>query len=322
MDNSRKIYEGNKKANILLDLGFKRFTLDTIDRYRTYLGRMNGPTGSYMRVANIICWGFYTIPYYIEMNGFFIIISDDAYYKTFSVLAPVGDYSNVSELEEVLKYICTVCDKLDVPLNILQVKDWMKGYLGQIDSIHFEYDYDDGESDYLYSLEALEESLSRRKMHYDSKIQKLFETYNPIVDSYKKEDYESCMKIIELMYCNNGGCKQCVFGCMKKFYDTILESLEGIDGEFLVIRSKDEVIAFIVFVNDEDLLYFDRKAPHNILGISEFINKLIIDRYSNRYRVMNFEEDMGNEGLRRHKKALGPYELSRNYQVELKVKNV
>jgi len=317
---ARSIHEANSKTDILYKFGFKQFELSTVELYEQYLSKMNGPTGSYMRVANILCWGFYSVPYYKLVNDFFIIINDDGYYDCFSVYAPIGDYSDIDSLEEALLYIKHIFDLLEEQVKLLQVKEWMMPYFDRITSLSLEYAYDEGESDYLYNLSDLKESIKRRKIHYDKKTDAFIKNFNPIVKKYEPEYYDRCMEIVTKMYCEDSGCETCVFGCMKTFYDRVFDIIEKINGQIILFVSEERLLAFVVFVDDEDLLYFDRKATHDLTGFSEYLNEYICREFSDSYEVMNFEEDMGSPGLRRHKRALGPYTLSHNYYATVKGK--
>lgn len=316
-----KLYIPSEKVNILKEFGFQIFDMNTAKIYEPYLKKMNGPTGSYMRVANIICWGFYSVPYYLILDDFFIIINDDCYYKCFSAYAPVGDYENGAGLNNVISFINTVFIRLNQNLKLYMVKEWMRPYFDQLSGCDVEYTYDPAESDYLYDLGQLAESIKRRALHYEHKIEHFELEYKPEITEYSPSDYESCMHIIEEMYCDSEGCEACVFGCFKEFYKLVFSCIKDIDGTIIMFKSAGKTIAFVVFVEGEDLLYFDRKATHNLLGFSEYLNQYIVKNYGSRFQIMNFEEDMGKEGLRRHKRALGPYMLSHNYCMEIKKQN-
>ncbi|MCF0106754.1 MAG: hypothetical protein HUJ53_08340 [Holdemanella sp.] len=310
----KMLYKGNKKADILLEMGFKPFDIHTIKLYESYLKQMNGPTGSYMRISNIICWSFYTIPYYIEKNGFILIINDDAYYKTFSVLMPIGNYENKEGLKSCFSFIDSVYAKLGIPYEYIQGKEWMKAYLKDFT---IQYSYIESESDYLYSLNELDKSIQRRKIHYDHKVIPFIEKYQPNIREYTPIDKKACIKLIKECHCEEEGCNTCIFGCVLKWFDILVNHSKELNAKIYIIESKGTILGFVTMVMDEDLLYFDRKAPHLYEGLSEYINQFIVSNWKDTYSIMNYEEDMGSEGLRRFKRALGPYTLSINYRVKV-----
>jgi len=316
-----KLYIPSEKVNILKEYGFQKFDLNTVQIYESYLKKMNGPTGSYMRVANIICWGFYSVPYYTILDDFFIIINDDCYYRCFSVYAPVGDYENTKGLKRVLDFLGPVLNRLDQNLKLYMIKEWMQLYFDQLTDYDVDYSYDPAESDYLYDLNQLADSINRRSLHYEHKISSFEHEYKPEITQYASSDYNSCMRIIEEMCCDTEGCEACIFGCFKEFYKIVFSCINEINGKIVMFKSSGKIIAFVVFVEGEDILYFDRKAKHNLFGFSEYLNQYIVQTYGNRFHIMNFEEDMGKEGLRRHKRALGPYMLSHNYCMKVKKRN-
>lgn len=313
----RRIYAGTDMAEILIREGFTRFTADQIGCYEKYLHSMNGPTGSYMRVANILCWGFYSIPYIREYRGFALIVNDDAYYRRFSVLMPVGDYENTEGLASCLRYVQELMAKLETECVFLQAKEWMRPYLERVKGLSFSWEYKEAESDYIYPLAKMKESMDRRHVHYGEKIWRFQMEFDPVLSLYRPEQYQACLEIIRKQHCNLEGCKGCVFGCMEEWFALLTDHLEDLHAEIHVISSQGKVIAFITMVRDEDLLYFDRKATHDLPGLTEYLNRFIVDTWYPEFEIMNFEEDMGVPGLRRHKKALGPHELSHNYSLRI-----
>lgn|GEM_PF-3999680 len=317
MQNARK-YKGNSKAQILLDNGFEQFSKATVAVYKKYLNKMNGPTGSYMRVANILCWSFYSVPYYIEKDGFFIIINDDAYYGGFTAYAPVGDYEYAEGLYDAITFIQRMLEALGEEFELLQCKEWMHPYFDNIKDKQFEWSFDEGESDYLYALQELNNSMSRRKIYYERKIREFTETYKPEYSEYQPEDYGQCLNIIESMFCESRGCEECIFGCMKQAFDVAIDAAEVMEGHIITFKSDNQIIAFIIMCYDgEDLLYFDRKATHNYQGLTEYLTLFVVENFSEKYDIMNYEEDMGSEGLRVHKRAMGPHVLSHNYHIKI-----
>ncbi|MBQ0000472.1 MAG: hypothetical protein KBT01_02885, partial [Clostridiales bacterium] len=285
----RKIYSGTEQAKLLIQEGFTRFTKEKISCYEGYLRRMNGPTGSYMRVANILCWGFYSIPYIREVNGFALIVNDDAYYGHFSVLMPVGDYEDTEGLKACLLYGQELMDKLATECVFLQAKDWMRPYLDRIQGLEYSLEYNEAESDYIYPLLKMQESMERRHVHYGEKIRHFTTEHDPEINCYQKEDFEACLAIIQKQHCDQDGCSGCVFGCIREWFSILTESLNELHAQIYVVRSYNKrdvhgsgnesghgscnervhgsgnetgncnengkVLAFITMIRDEDLLY-------------------------------------------------------------------
>lgn len=314
-----KIYEGSNKAEILKEHGFKRFDADSVTLYEEYRKKMKGPTGVYTRTSVLLCWEFYTIPYYTVRDGFFIIVNDDGFYGKFTAYAPAGDYEDTEGLYKAVSFLADIFAELDEQFSIMQVKEWMKPYLDRMPNIEFEYSYDESESEYLYNLEELRGSIERRSVHYNHRVGEFIERYDPEVQNYKDEDYEELMEMVEEKYCSRGNCDDCVFGCMKMFYECLIKYTDIIRGRILTIRSHGKMIAFHAFVDDEDLLYIAAQTLSGLFGHTEYLNKYMVDEFSEKYETVNFEEDMGIESIRLHKRVVGPYTLSHNYHASLTV---
>ena len=94
------------------------------------------------------------------------------------------------------------------------------------------------------------------------------------------------------------------------------EDLTGIMGA--VINVEDEPIAFTVaeaLKEDMLLVHFEKGLPE-FTGIYQAINQMFLD-HSNGFSLVNREQDLGDEGLRKSKLSYHPSGYIRKYRVRI-----
>lgn len=85
----------------------------------------------------------------------------------------------------------------------------------------------------------------------------------------------------------------------------------------LAIRVDGRIRAFSVGepLNEDTVVIHLEKADHAYCGLSQFICQAFCEHVWADYKFINREEDLGFEGLRRAKLALGPHHLAQKYDV-------
>ena len=68
-------------------------------------------------------------------------------------------------------------------------------------------------------------------------------------------------------------------------------------------------------LNEETAVVHIEKADHHYCGLSQFISQAFCERFWSDWKYINREEDLGIEGLRRAKLALGPDHFKKKYSI-------
>ena len=169
-------------------------------------------------------------------------------------------------------------------------------------------------SDYIYRAEELI-NLKGKKYHskrnFISRFNSLYNwTYEPLNVENIPEAKEFCEYWFK-KYSNKNGEqeKKVVFGALEKF-----ESI-GFDGGLL--RVDGQVIAFTVGepINDEAYCVHIEKADTEYVGAYNVLNQQFLLNNCSEYKLINREEDMGIEGLRKAKESYNPAFIFEKYNV-------
>lgn len=175
--------------------------------------------------------------------------------------------------------------------------------------------------DYVYDAEALK-TLAGKKLH------KKRNHYNAFI-----KEYEGRYKFSEIT-CDN---KQDVLNYLKIWYDNkesddeynrldaefngikyIFNNCEILDFDMAVVYVDDKIEAFTLgsLSTDAEMAYIHvEKANPNIRGLYNFINREFIYRNFPNVKLVNREDDMGLEGLRKAKMSYRPLYLAKKYSI-------
>ncbi len=191
-------------------------------------------------------------------------------------------------------------------------EEWLDG----LEAKDFEQTYEDGDTDYVYETEKIAE-LSGRKLHRKRNMLRQFERrYEhealPLTDERLDdarsvlEDWQGGMSVPpeETDY---GPCSEAL-----KLYDDLV--LCGV-----IYYAEGEPAGFIVGdeLNDETFALHFAKGKREFRGIYEYMFSTFAELLPRRYRLLNFEQDLGIEALRRAKSAYNPDYLLKKYRVSL-----
>jgi hypothetical protein len=91
--------------------------------------------------------------------------------------------------------------------------------------------------------------------------------------------------------------------------------LEGLMGAGLVVD--DKMIAYTIAeaLDDESVVIHFEKGCPNFKGVYQAINQMFLDRCCREFRIVNREQDLGDEGLRKAKLGYNPVNFLKKYSV-------
>ncbi|MDQ7837153.1 MAG: phosphatidylglycerol lysyltransferase domain-containing protein [Thermodesulfobacteriota bacterium] len=97
----------------------------------------------------------------------------------------------------------------------------------------------------------------------------------------------------------------------------ILMNFESLDLTGLAVRIDRKIRAFTVGqkLNTRTALVHIEKADHSYLGLSQFLSQAFCEQAWADCEYINRMEDLGIEGLRKAKLALGPHHLAKKYTI-------
>jgi len=182
---------------------------------------------------------------------------------------------------------------------------------------NYEFTFRDGDTDYIYTVEKIS-TLKGRKLHKKRNLLKQFitsyeyesrpllkdylEDANDILDVWlsdieeipEKTDYFQCKEALNLM-------------------DEL--SICGI-----IYYANDEPAGFILGeeIDDETFVLHFAKGKRKFKGVYQFIYNDFAKRLPKKYKLLNFEQDLGKMALRVAKSSYVPDFMYKKYRVSLK----
>ena len=86
----------------------------------------------------------------------------------------------------------------------------------------------------------------------------------------------------------------------------------------MVVFVDDELSAFTIGekVNDKMAIIHIEKADPDINGLYNFINRTFVEDNFSNIELINREQDLGIEGLRKAKEALKPFKMAKKFNVK------
>ncbi|MBU3215416.1 phosphatidylglycerol lysyltransferase domain-containing protein [Clostridium estertheticum] len=168
--------------------------------------------------------------------------------------------------------------------------------------------------DYLYEAEKLTKlsgkKLHGKKNHYNSFIK----NYN-----YEVKDIEEAQVIKDVVvaaekwYEANNNDRMLNFE-LQGIKD-ILENIEIVNTKGIAVYVDEKIVAFSLGekLNDDLAVIHIEKADTSYSGVYSFINKAFVDRSFSDVKIINREQDLGIEGLRKSKLSYHPFKLEKKY---------
>jgi hypothetical protein len=95
------------------------------------------------------------------------------------------------------------------------------------------------------------------------------------------------------------------------------QKLERLTGGAIMIGS--DIVAYTVaeYLTDDTLLIHFEKGDPAFKGVYQAINQMFLERVENRYQIVNREQDLGDEGLRKSKLSYQPIDFMKKYTVTI-----
>lgn len=229
--------------------------------------------------------------------------------KNISYSLPLGEGNFTDAIEQII----ADAKSHGVKPRIYGVTEGYQTMLSEAFTGRFEYHFDDGYNDYIYSVRKMA-SLSGKKYHGKRNH----------ITNFKKNNPDWCFEII-----NKDNIKECIELHTKWIenrsivdeeddqdysfeFEAVLTAFENFDALDLkggLIRVNGEVIAYTLGeaqMNGKCFITHFEKAPADVQGAYPIINQEFTKNCLMDYEYVNREEDLGIEGLRKAKQSYSP----------------
>ncbi|OFI06001.1 hypothetical protein CLOACE_13820 [Clostridium acetireducens DSM 10703] len=236
-----------------------------------------------------------------------------------------GDYYFMTPLgykDEDLKEILIKLKEYKIKNNMKYMfKDLDESFVEKIKCFACEYEKnvcikeDRDNFDYLYEAEKLSKlsgkKLHNKKNHYNSFVKKYDYEVKDISNETVKNDV---IETSENWYRENDNKDKFLY------YETIaikdiLNNFQLLDLKGIAVYVDNKVVAFSIGqkLNKDLAVIHIEKGDVNYKGVYSFINKTFIDKCFNDVKIINREQDLGIEGLRKAKLSYQPFKLEKKF---------
>lgn len=282
---------------------FQKLSLDDKDRLRLLLGK-NETRICENTPGLILTWD-------VE-DGRYICVENDTLYVA-SLTDNAADFNYpVGPDPEALDKIADFCRNNGLALSFSYLSEQQKENIeNKFNCLCTE---DRNWADYIYLADDLK-TLSGKKYHgQKNHVNRFIKDYSDHVFlPYERGLTPEILRFSDKFYSEKQS-ENKLFLEDKKLFLRILEQAEELGQSGGVLKIGDEVVAVSFGETVGDTLYIHyEKALREYPGSYAMINYLFANRYADKAKYINREEDCGEEGLRTAKLALHPVFLAKKY---------
>ena len=224
-------------------------------------------------------------------------------------------------LQPIISALVILCEKAGLTtLHIRFIDQHLLDEYRAVENPILDIKYNIDSSEYIYTRDNLLNLNGTANYYKRKRIKKYINRQDISVQLLTKENVNLCM-VVEEEWCKNHDCLYCssFYGCEKKAIKTIVDIFNEEIHIGLLMFNMEKPVGYIIceqLNNKVSFLYFGKSALDD--GFVYLIYIMYRD-YLKEVQYMNFNEDMGHQGLRRFKKLLSPYELWHKHNVTYSV---
>jgi hypothetical protein len=175
----------------------------------------------------------------------------------------------------------------------------------------------ESESDYIYLTENMASFKGKQYNRHRNHLNQFLSAYNSYDEPLCPDNVPAAMSLLQEWQDDSKSPSN------KTDFDQCHEALQKISALALwgtLYYINDEPAGFIIgeALNADTFCLHFAKASKKYHGIYEFMFNDTAKKLQDKYKYLNFEEDMGNKNLRRTKDSYGPEMLLKKYHVSLK----
>ncbi|WP_029452321.1 DUF2156 domain-containing protein [Clostridium algidicarnis] len=294
-------------------MDFKKLTLEDKELFEKYISPYKFLSCEYSFTTLYIWREACDIQYGIYKDA--LIIKKKDFNGDYHFMQPLG-YKE-EDLKDILKYLASCKKENDIKYIF---KDLEEDFAYKIKCICKENEdiaiiEDIDNFDYLYESEKLiklsGKKLHGKKNHYNSFVK---EYDYKVKDISGKEVIEGVIKATEKWYLENNNEDKMLYYETESIKD-IVRNIEFLNLKGMAVYIDSEVVGFTLGekLNDKLAVIHVEKGDINYKGIYSFINRTFIDKYFNDVEIINREQDLGIEGLRKAKLSYSPVKLEKKF---------
>lgn len=294
-------------------LQFKKLDLEDKEIFDKYLKPFNFKSCEYSFTTLFIWKEACSIEYAIY-DGVLILKKRDFNGKS-HFMQPIGyKKDQLKEIFELLKEHKEVMnmDYLFKDLECEFLEDLREYCDIEIDIVE-----DEDNFDYIYPRSSLM-SLAGKKLHgKKNHYNQFIKNYDYYVKDIREVSVEECMSATKEWLINRFDVDEHL-KYEANGIEELLKNKDILDYDGIAVYVEDKIAAFTIGekMNKEMAIIHIEKADPQIRGLYAFINRSFIEKCFSDVNIINREQDLGKEGLRKAKQSYKPFEFVKKYIVK------
>ncbi|CEP90822.1 Uncharacterized conserved protein [[Clostridium] sordellii] len=296
---------------------FKEIDIDSYKELRPFFNSVDYEACEYCFTTLYMWRDMYKTSYYIEDD--FAIIVGEYEGDRFSVL-PLAKKDKIHKaIAFMINYFKNEDHRIYLRAVTKEVVELLqKDYPGRFEYIE-ERDY----FDYVYDAESLRTLKGRKNQKKRNHLNYFIKEYEGRVEYKKldKENFDDCITLLKAWTVNkeeNGDKEEGIddeFVAIKKIFDHYDVLREDVKISGIYINNKLEAFTIGEKINEHMAVIHIEKANPEIRGLYPYINQQFLVNEFPDVELVNREEDLGLEGLRKAKLSYHPCKFVEKYTV-------
>ena len=171
--------------------------------------------------------------------------------------------------------------------------------------------------DYIYPSSSLM-SLSGKKLHGKKNHYNQFvKNYEYYIKDIREVEVEECISSAKEWLFNRDDVDEYLKSEVEGI-EELLKNKDKLDYDGIAVYVEDKIAAFTIGekMNEQMAIIHIEKADPQIRGLYAFINKSFVEKCFNDVNIINREQDLGKEGLRKAKQSYKPFEFVKKYIIQ------
>lgn len=181
-------------------------------------------------------------------------------------------------------------------------------------SFGFEISTSRDDYDYIYSADELKELKGKRFHSKRNFVNRFFATYDYVFRDYVDSDYDKVVGLYDKWEDSEG-----VSGMRERFaIIRALTTIKELGASIGVLYVGDNLVGFAISYVDGTVVHSCyEKADRDYVGAYQALNMLMARRYFPNGSLVNRQEDLGDEGLRKAKLSYNPKIILEKFSAKL-----
>lgn len=268
--------------------------------------------------TNLYLWHYARHISYIILNDCLVIKTQYPDDEPF-IFYPIHKDNNLEAKKQTILQIMQSCKAKGLRFSIHSLSQVDKEELQRLIPNTFDFIYREDRSDYIYSIPELI-ALKGKKYHKKkTHLNRFLERY---AFSYEALNTQNANELISTYQTWFGKISDVASDGLRNEYVGIIETLKEfnrLDFQGGILRIDGQIIAFSFGepLNKDTIVIHIEKANTDFQGAYQAINKEFLANAWSDYKLVNREEDLGIEGLRKAKQSYQPLYLQHKFDAFL-----